>query len=192
MGSMEIIDSHCHLDVPAFDADRGAVLQHARDSGVSGIVVPGVTAAGWEGLWAMCAGEVDLYPALGLHPVYLDTHTPADLERLRAWLAEIPSQKRQEWADALLGDPAASDMEMSAEIAAGRGCWRTMYPQRETAVKVLGRSQTLLARETLRNVERSARWSLSSAKRKLAKLAKRVLVLSEKSEQTSLGRDGDK
>jgi TatD DNase family protein len=88
MGTMEIIDSHCHLDMPAFDADRGEVLQHARDSGVRGIVVPGVTAAGWESLWALCAGEADLYPALGLHPVYLDTHTPADLERLRAWLAD--------------------------------------------------------------------------------------------------------
>jgi TatD DNase family protein len=88
MGVMEIIDSHCHLDVPAFDADRRAVLQHARDSGVRGIVVPGVTAAGWDGLWTLCAGEADLYPALGLHPVYLDTHTPVDLDRLRAWLAD--------------------------------------------------------------------------------------------------------
>ena len=41
MGAMEIIDSHCHLDVSAFDADRRTVLQHARDRGVHGIVVPG-------------------------------------------------------------------------------------------------------------------------------------------------------
>ncbi len=85
---MEIIDSHCHLDVTAFDADRGAVLQQARDVGVHGIVVPGVTAAGWDGLWELCAGEPDLYPALGLHPVYLEAHNAADLGRLQGWLAD--------------------------------------------------------------------------------------------------------
>jgi TatD DNase family protein len=90
--AMELIDSHCHLDVADFDADRANVLQRARERGVRGIVVPGVTAAGWDGLWQLCEGEPDLYPALGLHPVYLDTHTPTDLERLRAWLAD--SQRR--------------------------------------------------------------------------------------------------
>ena len=85
---MDLIDSHCHLDVAEFDADRDAVLQRARDSGVRGIVVPGVTAAGWHGLWELCAGEPDLYPALGLHPVYLDTHQAADIERLGDWLAD--------------------------------------------------------------------------------------------------------
>ena len=88
MGAMEIIDSHCHLDVSAFDADRRTVLQHARDRGVHGIVVPGVTAAGWQGLWELCAGEPDLYPALGLHPVYLDTHQATDIEGLGDWLTD--------------------------------------------------------------------------------------------------------
>jgi TatD DNase family protein len=88
MEDMEIIDSHCHLDVAEFDADRGTVLQAARDGGVHGIVVPGVTAAGWDGLWKLCAGEPDLYPALGLHPVYLEAHTAADLERLQGWLTD--------------------------------------------------------------------------------------------------------
>lgn len=85
---MDLIDSHCHLDVAEFDADRNAVLQRARDSGVHGIVVPGVTAVGWQGLWELCAGEPDLYPALGLHPVYLDTHLASDIERLGDWLTD--------------------------------------------------------------------------------------------------------
>ena len=85
---MELIDSHCHLDVAEFDADRDAVLQRARDSGVHGIVVPGVAAQGWHGLWELCAGEPDLYPALGLHPVYVDAHQASDIDRLGDWLAE--------------------------------------------------------------------------------------------------------
>jgi TatD DNase family protein len=79
---MELIDTHCHIDVAEFDADRGEVLRRSRARGVMRIVVPGVDAAGWEGLLALCRLEPGLYPALGLHPLYLESHTEADLARL--------------------------------------------------------------------------------------------------------------
>ncbi len=81
---MEIIDTHCHLDVAEFDADRAQVLERARALGVVGIVVPGIHARGWDALLALCAREPDLHPALGLHPVYLEQHRQQhlrDLER---------------------------------------------------------------------------------------------------------------
>lgn len=84
---MELIDTHCHLDAAEFDADRGAVLDQARARGVCGIVVPGVSTGGWPGLREFCAGGHGLYPAYGLHPVYLDRHRPADLAALETWLA---------------------------------------------------------------------------------------------------------
>jgi TatD DNase family protein len=79
---MELIDTHCHLDVDAFDADRQAVLARARANGVGGIVVPGVLARDWGALLDFCATDASLYPALGLHPVYLDQHRETDLVRL--------------------------------------------------------------------------------------------------------------
>ena len=85
---MEIIDTHCHLDVAEFDPDRQAVLARARANGVAAIVVPGVLAPGWDHLWRFCAGEPDLYPALGLHPVYLDRHQEGDLAALEKFLVE--------------------------------------------------------------------------------------------------------
>ncbi|MEN8106789.1 MAG: TatD family hydrolase [Pseudomonadota bacterium] len=85
---MEIIDTHCHLDLAAFEPDRAAVLQQARANGVQAIVVPGVTAAGWDGLRSLCDSEPDLYPAFGLHPGFLDTHTDDDVERLSNYLAD--------------------------------------------------------------------------------------------------------
>jgi TatD DNase family protein len=84
---MELIDSHCHLDVAAFDADRQAVLARARDNAVAGIVVPGIQASGWQALVAFCHGEAGLYPALGMHPVFLEQHQPADLQLLESQLA---------------------------------------------------------------------------------------------------------
>jgi TatD DNase family protein len=87
MSLMELIDSHCHLDVADFDADRQAVLARARNRAVTGIVVPGIQASGWKALLALCHDEAGLYPALGLHPVFLEQHQPADLRLLETELA---------------------------------------------------------------------------------------------------------
>jgi TatD DNase family protein len=88
MSSMELIDSHCHLDVAVFDDDRQAVLARARHAGVVGIVVPGIQASGWQTLLALCMEEAGIFPALGLHPVFLDQHQPADLKLLETELAQ--------------------------------------------------------------------------------------------------------
>jgi TatD DNase family protein len=84
---MEIIDTHCHLDVAAFDPDRTAVLERARAGGVAGIVVPAIEARGWDDLSAVCTTAPDLFPAFGLHPVFTATHSAADLSQLEARLA---------------------------------------------------------------------------------------------------------
>lgn len=81
-----LVDSHSHLDVAAFDADRDAVLARARDAGVELHVVPAVTAGDWPRQRAICARHPELRPGYGLHPVYLDAHRPADLEALPGWL----------------------------------------------------------------------------------------------------------
>ncbi len=79
---MDLIDTHCHLDVEEFDADRGTILERCRNQGVTRIVVPAIHAAGWSKLLQLCRQEVGLYPALGLHPVYIESHQPADLHAL--------------------------------------------------------------------------------------------------------------
>ncbi len=85
---MEIIDSHCHIDVANFDADRDAVLADCRAQGISRIVVPGITAPGWDKLLRLCRQQTGLYPVLGLHPVYLEQHGADDLKRLEQRLAD--------------------------------------------------------------------------------------------------------
>ncbi len=83
---MELIDSHCHIDLPAFDADRAAVLARCRNNGVNAIVVPGVQASTWAALQSLCAETAGLYPAFGLHPVYLEQHAGSDIAALEAVL----------------------------------------------------------------------------------------------------------
>lgn len=79
---MELFDTHCHLDVEAFDSDRAQVLQRARELGVQNILVPGIEAAHWNALLKLCETEAGLYPALGLHPVFLEKHRTEHLAQL--------------------------------------------------------------------------------------------------------------
>ncbi len=84
--SLRLFDSHSHLDAPEFDPDRDQVLARARIVGVDEQLVPAVDRAGWAALKQLCANEAGLYPAYGLHPMYLDQHQPAHLAELRQWI----------------------------------------------------------------------------------------------------------
>ncbi|MFO3703987.1 TatD family hydrolase [Xanthomonas codiaei] len=83
---MELIDSHCHLDAGEFDHDRAAVIARARAAGVVQQVIPAITAASWPGLRQVCSQAPGLYPAYGLHPIFLDQHRPEHLEALADWI----------------------------------------------------------------------------------------------------------
>lgn len=81
-----LVDSHCHLDAGEFDTDRAAVIERAQAAGVRLQVVPAVTAASWPKLRDVCRQAPGLYPAYGLHPMFLSQHQPAHLAQLRQWI----------------------------------------------------------------------------------------------------------
>ena len=81
-----LVDSHCHLDASEFDADRTAVIERAGAAGVRAQVVPAVTAESWPKLREVCRQAPGLYPAYGLHPMFLAAHRPEHLPLLRGWI----------------------------------------------------------------------------------------------------------
>ncbi|RYG12816.1 MAG: TatD family deoxyribonuclease [Burkholderiales bacterium] len=81
-----LVDSHCHLDAPEFADDRDAVIARARASGVSQQVIPAINSAGWPALKALCDSNTGLFPAYGLHPMFLQDHQPQHLIALGDWL----------------------------------------------------------------------------------------------------------
>ncbi|MCY7353807.1 MAG: TatD family hydrolase [Lysobacter sp.] len=81
-----LVDSHSHFDAAEFDEDRIAALERARAAGVSRQVLPAVTAASWPKLRGLCLQHAGLFPAYGLHPMYLSDHRPQHLEDLRQWI----------------------------------------------------------------------------------------------------------
>ncbi len=84
---MDLIDTHCHIDVEDFAADRAAVLDRCRRQGIRRLIVPAVQAHSWQSLLDLCSHEPGLLPALGLHPVYIGQHSDADVEALAEWVA---------------------------------------------------------------------------------------------------------
>ena len=83
---MDLFDSHSHIDVLEFDTDRDDVLARARAAGVTRQIVPAISVAGFAKLRDLCAMETGLYPAYGLHPMYLAEHRLAHLGELAEWI----------------------------------------------------------------------------------------------------------
>lgn len=81
-----LVDSHSHFDAPEFDHDRAAALARAHAAGVLRQVVPAVSAATWPKLREVCAADAGLFPAYGLHPMYLAQHRQRHLAELRDWI----------------------------------------------------------------------------------------------------------
>jgi TatD DNase family protein len=65
-----MIDSHCHLDIAAFDLDRAAVVARAQGAGVIGMLVPAIRPATWAKLGTLAGQYVGagLRTAFGIHP----------------------------------------------------------------------------------------------------------------------------
>ena len=86
---MEIIDTHCHLDVSDFDLDRNEVIQKCRSQGINKIIIPAIESRTWSKVLDLCQAEKGLYPALGLHPVFIDKHKTDDIDKLENILEKM-------------------------------------------------------------------------------------------------------
>ena len=83
-----LVDTHAHLYLAAFEADRDAVVQRARDAGVTRILMPPTDVASvhdalavadrYDGVWAMAA----------VHPTSVAAMAEGDLARIEAFLPD--------------------------------------------------------------------------------------------------------
>ena len=90
--SPPIVDTHTHLDDPAFDTDRDAVIEESRAAGVRHFVNIGYAPDRWESSRALRERHPDIDVALGLHPQLADQYDAAlhrDLERAIEFLTPV-------------------------------------------------------------------------------------------------------
>jgi TatD DNase family protein len=65
---MYLTDTHCHLDLEKFDADRDAVIERALAAGVTRILIPGITLQSSHAIVKLAGSRPELFAAVGVHP----------------------------------------------------------------------------------------------------------------------------
>lgn len=83
---MALIDSHCHLDDDRFDACRDDIIERARETGIEQIILPATTASRWAKVKLVAGQYSGIFPAYGLHPMFMDQHLIQHIEELDEWL----------------------------------------------------------------------------------------------------------
>ena len=86
-----LVDTHVHLDDAAFAGDRVAVIERAGAAGVDAMIVPAVDLRSWSTIRQLCTEQGALFPAFGLHPMYLAQHAPEHVQALSSWLDAGPA-----------------------------------------------------------------------------------------------------
>jgi TatD DNase family protein len=70
---MRIIDTHTHIYLEDFDADRTQVVQSAMQSGITAMLLPNVDVQTVEPMFQLCDQFPDYaFPMMGLHPSSVD------------------------------------------------------------------------------------------------------------------------
>jgi TatD DNase family protein len=83
-----LIDSHAHLDMEDFDADRDLVINRARLGGVARIVTIGIDLASSRKAIEIAKKYDFVYATVGCHPHNANEADVRDLEKLRALTSE--------------------------------------------------------------------------------------------------------
>jgi TatD DNase family protein len=78
-----LIDTHCHLDFSQFDPDRDAVIQRARDAGVSYFVNIGSTLDSSNAACELAVKHKEVYAGVGVHPHDADSFNYETEDRLK-------------------------------------------------------------------------------------------------------------
>jgi len=82
-----LIDTHCHLDFPDFESERDAIIERARDAGVSQMVTISTRVKRLETILAIAEKYPNVFCSVGTHPHNADEEldiTTEDLVRLSA------------------------------------------------------------------------------------------------------------
>lgn len=86
-----LVDTHAHLYVRAFDADRPEVIHRMRMAGVGRAYLPNIDLSSVEPMLALCRDWPGVcFPMLGLHPCHVEVDFEEALDRMKILLEEHP------------------------------------------------------------------------------------------------------
>ena len=77
-----LVDSHCHLNYKGLVEEQGAVLDRARQSGVTAMLNISTRENEWQDIVNTANRENDVWASIGIHPHEADAHPDVDLGKL--------------------------------------------------------------------------------------------------------------
>ncbi|MEH6716259.1 TatD family hydrolase [Parasphingorhabdus flavimaris] len=77
-----LVDSHCHLNYKGLVEEQTAVLERARQSGVTAMLNISTRESEWRDIVATAEREKDVWASIGIHPHEADSHPDVDLAKL--------------------------------------------------------------------------------------------------------------
>ena len=93
------VDSHAHLDMPHFDADRDSVIVRAREASVAAILTLGVDRASSQRAVTLAQRYEGVFAAVGIHPHEAKHATPEDYKALMGLAREREVNRIIAWGE---------------------------------------------------------------------------------------------
>lgn len=145
-----MIDTHAHLDGEEFNDDREAVMQRAREAGITKILVPAIDLNTSRHILTLCRQHQGfLYPMVGLHPEEVHNDWEEQLGAIRQLLPQVPLPSTGTSPSAGNDCPSSASPQQPAIIAIGE-VGLDYYWSRE------------FEREQLMAFEEQVKWSVES------------------------------
>lgn len=145
-----MIDTHAHLDGEEFNDDREAVMQRAREAGITKILVPAIDLNTSRHILTLCRQHQGfLYPMVGLHPEEVHNDWEEQLGAIRQLLPQVPLPSTGTSPSAGNDCPSSASPQEPAIIAIGE-VGLDYYWSRE------------FEREQLMAFEEQVKWSVES------------------------------
>lgn len=85
---LQLIDTHAHIYLPAFDDDREEIVQNAGKNGLSAIYMPAIDATTHQAMLDTESNFDLCYAMMGLHPCSVNRDYEKELEIVEEYLAK--------------------------------------------------------------------------------------------------------
>jgi TatD DNase family protein len=84
-----LIDTHCHLEMDAFDPDREEVIKRAHDAGIGAIITIGSDLAGNRGGLELSQKYDFIFASVGFHPHDAKDFTEEIFNQIKEWATQF-------------------------------------------------------------------------------------------------------
>jgi len=85
---MDLVDTHCHLYLDEFSADRTEVIKRGEETGIKKFLLPNIDSSSVEAMLNLSEQNSNCLPMMGLHPCSVNENWDKEIANTEKWLRE--------------------------------------------------------------------------------------------------------